>query len=750
LSTAVVQVDLRGRDAGNALTQAYAMLADPAYPDLTRLVVLDGAGYLARHSRAFEVLLTSRRLDQVLCIIVGRPNGPFDGLELPGSVGAAQGAGVLWIPDTTGVDWRVAASAAATRREETRRADLGLRRLMDVLGYPEVFDRVRELAAQVPGGVSNPGMWLAGVGGSQSEFLVALAGAIDRILELSPSSLPAAETLSALRDTAVVGPAAIVQGSPLAQVRDRLRQDVTAARESAGRFAQARSLLSPSPRTAELIGIVGAELAGLVDRLGALFEGAHSTADLSSAQRQRIRDEGMALPVATAPDRAKLREVISAHVRTRLADEMSLPDLSQSLRALEKELSPDGSRSRVAELNRVCSPDLIRRLRTPAPFSAPEGVLTWVGGAVGLLASLHPAVGLFTGLAMAALWVGLLALTVVRGPSGRISAQGLPLAVNAGATTLGVAVGVLIGKGSPPAPVWVGGLVAAGLVAGLAIDKSWRTRARQWIEASGIEEAPAAAEGLVTLAIETASEEWAQVASRIDIVEPVIRARAAVDGVADRLAAYVTALKADLESAPLHPGSLGELAVPVRAYLRGLIIAALRPRWRELSSDPPMAHEQLAQLETANLLADWERHVEEHGLVGQPPFADDHGFAAQEAVSLELDEITRAATRGAFDVMWQLCAAPDLSLLDTDGQRLQTVRFAPRAGRAQVAARLPADTVWISSARHAGVVRLVPLRPGLVMLTWSEEDKDGSGGRMNGVGGAYGTEGAQGEEGTRR
>ena len=80
----------------------------------------------------------------------------------------------------------------------------------------------------------------------------------------------------------------------------------------------------------------------------------------------------------------------------------------------------------------------------------------------------------------------------------------------------------------------------------------------------------------------------------------------------------------------------------------------------------------------------------------------------------------------------QMCGAPDLAMLHPTGKWTRTVRFAPRSAQEVVVdgdlTTGPdddlSDLIWTSAGHLAGVVRLVPLRPGAVELAWPKEDSD--------------------------
>lgn len=85
--------------------------------------------------------------------------------------------------------------------------------------------------------------------------------------------------------------------------------------------------------------------------------------------------------------------------------------------------------------------------------------------------------------------------------------------------------------------------------------------------------------------------------------------------------------------------------------------------------------------------------------------------------------MTSAATHDPAEVMWQLCAPGDLTMLEAHG-RTAVVAFAPRIARQALSGVLPTDTVWTSSGQRAGLLRLVPLRAGSVTVNWSADAQE--------------------------
>ena len=82
-------------------------------------------------------------------------------------------------------------------------------------------------------------------------------------------------------------------------------------------------------------------------------------------------------------------------------------------------------------------------------------------------------------------------------------------------------------------------------------------------------------------------------------------------------------------------------------------------------------------------------------------------------------EIREALLYPPRQEMWQLCAPGDLGALDVAAVP-EVVRFASRLNKDALAGTLPGEQpVWTSSGSFAGLLRLVPLRPGFVSSSWS-------------------------------
>ncbi|MFK0227613.1 hypothetical protein ACIQUL_17790 [Streptomyces sp. NPDC090303] len=134
---------------------------------------------------------------------------------------------------------------------------------------------------------------------------------------------------------------------------------------------------------------------------------------------------------------------------------------------------------------------------------------------------------------------------------------------------------------------------------------------------------------------------------------------------------------------------------------------------RDVAASPPPRHEGLADPETlTSLAALTDRSV-------RPDAARLTGVAADAVARLLLAEDDSARTVA-------LCGPEHLRLLSHDPLAARQVRFVPEAMRRGAAGDdiwrgTPEDVVWTRAGRHAGILRLVPLRTDVVHTVRAEE-----------------------------
>ncbi len=708
------------RDA-EAVQAVSGLLGDRSVADLSRLMVLDDTAALPGHAAAFEHLLTSRRLNRLLCVAIGPPAGGSRVLRVPGNISAGQGSAVIWVSDPLGVDWQLAASAVALVRADG--AQSGLHHLVQVLSAAEVFDRVCEIAALVPGGVASPGLRLAGADAEGGSFTAALASAIRQLTGSQPGA-PAGheDPFTALRGDHPRA-ASLAGDGELSRSRDRVTATATDAADALDELTGIGGLLGadrPAAQARAKVMAAGEALRGYRDLVGGLLEYAHAPGGLTERHLQRLSAAGLrpaSAPAGPATGSGPGGSPVSRAVTDSIKVGDTLPRVAERLALAERQLRPLGSGSYLPEVDGLCPQSLVHRLAEPPPLPGPQPWLPLTGALAAALGALGGTTGFISGAVIAVAWAAVIALTVSRG-MGALSAARGPLAANLLGALAGAAAGAGIGIAlKPPGPVAIAGFVLGLVIVSVAAARSWRARATEWEQALSPGQAVRAADALAGLMAAVAAREWPADTATLD---EVARARIAVEGVCHQLREYADGHGKDGAAGPQAPlaARLGDALSPA---LRDLVLTVFAARPAPGGTDGEGAF-QLARAKTAELIGVWTGHAREHGPLSPPPFATpvDHGIAP--VGDGELAAIIAAATHDPRAVMWQLCAPGDLGVLDVGG-RPQVVPFAPRITRQALSGVLPVDTVWTSSGQCAGLLRLVPLRAGGVGPSWSADDQ---------------------------
>ena len=338
----------------------------------------------------------------------------------------------------------------------------------------------------------------------------------------------------------------------------------------------------------------------------------------------------------------------------------TLPRVIRRLSLTASALDSGGSSSYLAEVDQVCPALVVRRFTEPP--SPPRPWRWWLSAAGAFAAALG---------ALAA------SLNII----------------------VGVAVGVLAMVITLAAALWL-----------------WRAHVSAWRRHLALEEAVHSADALADLVIAIASREWANGHVTFD---EVTRARIVLDGVTRQLTEH-----ADIAGDPgrgARASRAARLSQGLIPGLQDLVLAVLAAGSATASVGGHATFEQ-ARTKTTELVMDWAKYVGKHGALARPPFATFTPNDVSYADEGEIAEIVEAVQHDPREVMWQLCAPGDLSALDV-ASALQIVAFAPRLTRQPLAGVLPPDTVWTSSGLHAGLLRLVPLRAGIVSPSWTADDQ---------------------------
>ncbi|XRQ12189.1 hypothetical protein ACN3XK_15225 [Actinomadura welshii] len=718
MSSRVVRLDLKDCDAGEAVSLVAELLDTPQ--DLGMLLVEDTADAVVRHRAAFEALDASRQVAHLLCLVVGRQTagrggngldpgldagidtGIGGGLRLPGNIQRR----TLWVIEKTGVDWPLRASARA-RRRDGRDGD-GLDLLSELLRLPAVFERTHELLGEVPFGAAVPGLHVAGDGGTgQEEFLQALRSAIRRMLDpASPPAVPREDERPTGR-----APLRLTRDGVLQRAFDEAERRIDEARQDAAELPGIGALIRELPVAAP-VEAAGDGLAELRGRLGELFQAVPADARITEERRAAIAARGVQPPAPDEAEPAPIREELRGWLRESLARGASLTRLDHDLREWAGTLERRDAHAR--RLGQVCPDPLLHRLRNPPPMPPPQPWLPLPGAVWAALAGLSP-LGVAGGTVMALLWTALVALTVIRGPGGRLESHSRALALNALCALAGAIGGGLGGAAGLPPAAWAAAVFAAVAGALVTIARSWRARALAWAHDTELDLAEQARQELHNL-LGRAVTGWSRLNRRLDTVDELNLLRQGLAGVRDEL--QVRSQDLDGQDLPRPSRSAAPYAEAVQVWLGDLVLAAVKPAQ---DGAPHGEAGRLARNEAGRLLDDWERAVEYGTSIDTLPFVDD-ARPVSYVGGEDLAYLTEQVSYDAEAEMWQLCAPGDLRLLDA-APAPRTVRFGPRP--AGDGAGFPPGTVPVPSSAHCGVLRLVPLQSEAVEWTWTEDEGNG-------------------------
>ena len=663
-------------DGGNAVS---TLLNDHrAHPDLSRLLVIDDTAALFSHLAVYERLLTSRRLDHLLCVAVG-PRAAYGGeFRFPANLSGAQGSAVIWVSDPDGVDWRLAASAVAVGH--TGSSESGLHHLVGLLSVDEVFDRVCEIARNVPGGVASPGLRLTGTEDEDARFAAALVLAIQRLTAVDPVSAARADEPFITLLAAPAGTVGLAEDGELSGRRQDVIASAALASEALARYAGIGGLLGRDQSAVHRqVQETGAALGAFRNRVAQLLTDANAHGELIETQRGQLTAAGVRLPeqLATAGAREGLagggpspsdpaasdpaasdpgNSAVSKTIAEAIQGGDTLPRVARRLNLTASALARPGSASYLPRLEEICPQVLVGRLA-----GAPPPPLPWR-------------------------WLP--------------SAGALP-----------VVLGVLVGLWKPAAGAAVGVLALLAVV--VVVVLSWRARVTEWRRQLRLDEAPQAADEVARLVTTVAAREWC--GGNATPTE-VTRARIAIRGVNDELTRHAEAAQPSARGARL--AQLSEALLP---GLCDLVVTAVQAGTAPANVGGEAVSAR-AQGKAAELLRQWQEDVRTGGALVRFPAATAGAGNVAYAEEDEVAAITAAILHDPREVMWQLCAPADLSALDMAAAP-QLVALAPRMTRLWLAETLPKNTIWTSSGGQAGLLRLVPLHAGIVCPVWTADEQ---------------------------
>jgi hypothetical protein len=379
---------LTDRSAAEAKEEAERLIDLRTGPsDLSKLLVLDHAGLLADHTAVFRQLTSSRRVENLVCVAIGPFPEQARGLPLlPDSLAGAHGPGVLWVSDPDGIDWRDAPGTKVIGRK--RGQPDGLERLVQLLHIETVFDKVYEtFEYRVRYRVASPGLRLAGADDETATFKAALALAIAQLK--THGSGDEGPFRSLLPDEGAV---LMTADGQLAGYRAEVADAAAAAEARAAKQAGASRLFRRGDGgMEEHVRATGAALGQLRERVIYLFRTANTTKELTSNQREVIRNGGLQFSQApqtsqsagdeSEPERSPaFRAIIDA-----LDGGDTLPLIQRRLTATSKAIRRHGSATYLPQVDVACSASLPVSLGAVAEVpsatlrSGPAAVRQWLG-----------------------------------------------------------------------------------------------------------------------------------------------------------------------------------------------------------------------------------------------------------------------------------------------------------------------------------------------------------------------------------
>ncbi|GHH13083.1 hypothetical protein [Streptomyces lanatus] len=168
-----------------------------------------------------------------------------------------------------------------------------------------------------------------------------------------------------------------------------------------------------------------------------------------------------------------------------------------------------------------------------------------------------------------------------------------------------------------------------------------------------------------------------------------------------------------------------ELVATLSADLTDAALEAMKHYWGAVERGQAGARAVRRTEERVHeLLSAARHHLQHNGVLAPPPFAAPHRLRATSANLLGTDPYGLAELVGADadrQAVVQLSTPEQGTLLSRDPAAAVWLRFAPRAVRDEVEKSWrasgsvhPDEVLWTSTGRYAGLVRLTPLRMGVV------------------------------------
>jgi len=723
----VVLIDVRGVTGAVALRRLDDALASAAPTAVRGLFIVDLDG-LGTGQDVFERAFGGRRLDSVVCVTVGPAGARYSSAPLRMTAALnTDGAVTLWAGAGGAVPWRMGSARVAASDGGDSNEPVTLDGLVQCLMTREVFDRVVEAGSQLPGRIASPGLLVLS-GRVDADHLAAaevaavslMVGRADagRSGELDPPEFR--PLLGGAGTGAEELP--VSSGTPLDSARHAAwtsLRDVDAAMRRVSRLGYLAG-----PATAwSTVTAAGRALMAYRDAIAQAFDQGDGAGQPEETRRMGLERLGVRLERSPGLDRKTVADRLS-DVLDGAIGRYPMLALVRWLRSVADRAAPQGSAAWTA---RLTSGNVLGQLSEPPPFPlrpAPPFVLACVA-VCGFLAALpttagFPLLGGLIGCVVAAVWTVLAARCLAVQPASPDTVPAVlrpVLLAHPAAAVLGVAAGSAVGS-ALPFPLWASLPLALCAAAALAacLWFWWARAAHRWVAAVAVGEGRQLVDGWERTLSEVAVLEW-QLGDTRRFTTDAARALAATfQQIADLLRGY--AGEAGTGAMPAQATAGDDLAAVVARDLADAVHAAMEPGWEWLR-EGSLSHLRSDVADGfADLLEEYRRHRQGHHILQPPPFSRSRDGDRQLHRMLGSPiRLARLLASPPSEPFGQLCAAEDLPLLDAAPQSAHLIRFAPRAALDGVGG--VSDVCLTANGRLAGVLRLVPLRPGTVELVWA-------------------------------
>ena len=726
--------ELLARRFSDQVAQHAPAEADRGSQPPRRVVLIDRARDLTQHYGVFEHIFGEHVRYTVLCLAVGELTD--DGLlHRPDPLAREDEAATLWVGDPEGVAWGMETSVADAVYSGGIAASYPVPpALLDALGRPAVFDEVVSKVKTLSSRTAAVGMRAARVDVSPERFGRALTAALTRF-----TTSGGAWTKERVKSRARGAQTGREIGPPPLRAGGRVDQDLRTAQTGLTR-AEAVLEAGRGAFPTAVSDLVGA-LKAVSEDVERAIEACDPLAVPDPAYRQTYSQLGLDTAAARRSAGNPDLDALDVTGLDFLAEHGPLSVLADRYEETANHFGSAVKSSYLARLQRVGLGTQAARLaafradavaRPTAVASAfaatvPFATVLCTGSAAGGAAV---AVAGFLG---ASAWVRHRLIRIGLRSSLR-AAFARQSAVAGAGTAVGAATSWPLGWALWPGPTRFGIGTAVAVALAVLLGAGWSRllvgRIRGWLSTEDISNALTQARDLIGDVVRDArwqSERNYEVCNYARVLRTVVSDIRAV------LAERVRGSSGDISTEPPPIEQAGIDAAASRRLSErisevdsvvlmdvGDVVAAVFQHFARAAragERVSMPDSGVVRDRTGQVLEDYLARVRTTGVHGRPPGCRDVKGRDQLVAGMwgQADSLPDLVSSQATDRrITQFCMPQDLSFLDADPTRAVLVRFAPQSTERLVGEQYRGDTRWTEESRLLGVLRLVPLRPGVV------------------------------------